>query len=753
MAASITITLEVRVSTQKKDKVAVTGAQHVLGAWDPAKVIFLKPRKSLQENDVWFTKITVGLSCKTLDYRYLVCRKFNSTGGDDVDETHIIRHWESGIECRHKTIAELGQSNTVDVYGSFEPDKRMFIDQGWLIDETEVQLRFHKNPIRMFRKRDAANSYKVKCSSVNLFHDAYPRQDSYAGQNLGYTAEELFDRVIHASNPLIRVSALGRYWNKEQSVYGMSMSSDDYMFYKLRTYELDSHGIKVDFYSDVSDQTTAPTLLGYTNILPLHLDSGSGSLVLAVTGSHGLPIGQVTVSYLVCKPMLNLKYDLEKSFTQYWNRCRPTLEIGHRGLGDTHHSDFNTKSQLEDDIKHENTLSSLITAGQSGADFVEFDVMVSKDKVPVIWHDFKVSILLRKRIKGKHRVYHIPVHELLLSQIQELRVDFAKENADIDHTDMHESVDQLTSRNNLSPFPTLKEALDAVDEKIGFYVEVKYPQRVYGTKQLEEGLESYFERNTVLDPILDVLYRHGRNRRIVLASFDADICMMARIKQNCYPVIMLIEDLGSKQPFYHDVRTQSIRSAISFARSEKLLGLSVNAGALLRRERSLLEEILNENLVCFVWGPEANRPEVREELKGRGVHAICHDEIGSSEYQSVLRAGDEEKLTILAEEYQKYSAPVSPDPNGSDSSSSEGLLTKEQLTGLLLATGFSNPSPLSSSSNLVGSSLPVTGKLEKNGISESTIIVNGHQDTPSNGNDLHQTCSRVTLNDYTNDFY
>lgn len=34
-------------------------------------------------------------------------------------------------------------------------------------------------------------------------------------------------------------------------------------------------------------------------------------------------------------------------------------------------------------------------------------------------------------------------------------------------------------RNNLSPFPTLEEALDAVDEKIGFYVEVKYPQRVY----------------------------------------------------------------------------------------------------------------------------------------------------------------------------------------------------------------------------------------------------------------------------------
>ena len=27
----------------------------------------------------------------------------------------------------------------------------MFVDQGWLIDETEIQLRFYKNPIKLFR--------------------------------------------------------------------------------------------------------------------------------------------------------------------------------------------------------------------------------------------------------------------------------------------------------------------------------------------------------------------------------------------------------------------------------------------------------------------------------------------------------------------------------------------------------------------------------------------------------------------------
>lgn len=47
--------------------------------------------------------------------------------------------------------AELGISPTVDTYGEFEEGKMMFVDQGWLIDETEVQLRFYKNPIHLFR--------------------------------------------------------------------------------------------------------------------------------------------------------------------------------------------------------------------------------------------------------------------------------------------------------------------------------------------------------------------------------------------------------------------------------------------------------------------------------------------------------------------------------------------------------------------------------------------------------------------------
>ena len=43
---------------------------------------------------------------------------------------------------------------------------------------------------------------------------------------------------------------------------------------------------------------------------------------------------------MVVKPCFGLRCELSTSFTRYW-RERPALDIGHRGVGDTHKDDFN----------------------------------------------------------------------------------------------------------------------------------------------------------------------------------------------------------------------------------------------------------------------------------------------------------------------------------------------------------------------------------------------------------------------------
>ena len=44
----------------------------------------------------------------------------------------------------------------------------------------------------------------------------------------------------------------------------------------------------------------------------------------------------------------------------------------------------------------ENTIASLKQAGAHGADYVEFDVQLTKDLVPVVYHDFAVCTTLAR---------------------------------------------------------------------------------------------------------------------------------------------------------------------------------------------------------------------------------------------------------------------------------------------------------------------------------------------------------------------
>lgn len=71
----------------------------------------------------------------------------------------------------------------------------------------------------------------------------------------------------------------------------------------------------------------------------------------------------------------------------------------------------------------ENTIASLKTAAYHGADMVEFDVQLSKDLIPVIYHDFHVSISLkRKKQIEAMDMLEIPVKALTLEQLHLLKV-------------------------------------------------------------------------------------------------------------------------------------------------------------------------------------------------------------------------------------------------------------------------------------------------------------------------------------------
>jgi glycerophosphocholine phosphodiesterase GPCPD1 len=266
-------------------------------------------------------------------------------------------------------------------------------------------------------------------------------------------------------------------------------------------------------------------------------------------------IGQIKIEVLLITPLDGVNQKFFVSASKYWRQGRRPVNVGHRGLGKTntehipskHQSNSSTDSNkqrtndssssrpVQTKFVSENTLASFKGAFQLGFDFVEFDVQLSKDKVPVVYHDFQVAITL-KRKGHQAELFVVPVKDLTLPQLQSLKIYHASET-DVSKVDEELDDDDQTNLNNnnisspsttftpttngehdqqagqqdekkfRSLFPTLQELFEKLDPHLGFNVEIKYAMeyRQGGSEQ-----NHYFERNEYIDCILRCLITHGK---------------------------------------------------------------------------------------------------------------------------------------------------------------------------------------------------------------------------------------------------
>ena len=124
-----------------------------------------------------------------------------------------------------------------------------------------------------------------------------------------------------------------------------------------------------------------------------------GDVTVPILAAKNLEvIGNLTFNFLIITPFSHPNMSITENQT-YWKSMTSTMVIGHRGMGKNKTS--RTSLQLG-----ENTIQSFIAAANLGASYVEFDVQLTKDHVPVIYHDFLVS----------ETGIDAPVHTLTLEQ-------------------------------------------------------------------------------------------------------------------------------------------------------------------------------------------------------------------------------------------------------------------------------------------------------------------------------------------------
>ncbi|XP_074108367.1 glycerophosphocholine phosphodiesterase GPCPD1 isoform X1 [Cotesia typhae] len=576
---------------------------------------------SKQNDRVFSLKISLPTDTD-IEFRYFIAVVCQSNSTKNSAKTLIIRKWETHM--RPRLIKKSTPSNFTD---DSIPDPEKFgyyngyykVERGWLTDETVMQFKLFNNPIKIWKNRLQNKKLYIKMTPVNLVRHSSLELQQFTGEcvddSLSMDTQDIVDQPAFS---ITEISVMNddeaTYKNQEQ--FGRAYEEDDFLTFSVAVRYPETIAYLVDYYvygSRVFPGDSPPEHIGFSYILPSTLAGSVGILTIPITSTKHRPIGQLTVEYVIIKPIPDYPWDMSISYAKHWEERWSGLDVGHRGLGTSFKCEMKNCANVR-----ENTIASLKTASHHGADMVEFDVQLSKDMIPVIYHDFHVSISMkRKKQIDAMDMLEIPVKDLTLEQLHLLKVYHLAEGREKNPRFFDEDLEEH------QPFPTLQAALQELETHVGCNVEIKW------TMQLKDGtfeLNHPFDLNMYLDIILKVVLEYGGNRKIVFSSFNPDICSMIRLKQNKYPVVFLTQGVTVKYPTYHDPRCQTIPMAMRHALAADILGINVHTEDILR-DPSQVKVVKDRGLIIFCWGDDNNDKATIQHLKKLGLHAVIYDKI------------------------------------------------------------------------------------------------------------------------------
>ncbi|KAL1539913.1 Lysophospholipase D gdpd1 [Salvia divinorum] len=279
------------------------------------------------------------------------------------------------------------------------------------------------------------------------------------------------------------------------------------------------------------------------------------------------------------------------------------LVIGHRGNGMNmlQSTDFRMKAVKE------NTILSFNTAGKHAVDYIEFDVQVTKDGCPIIFHDNFIYS------EEDGSIYEKRVTELSLSEFltygpqRELGLEgkpLLRKTKDGKHLKWAVESDEHAC--------TLQEAFEKVNPSLGFNIELKFDDYiVYQQHHL----------NDVLKAIVQVVVDHAKERPVIFSTFQPDAALLVKKLQNTYPVFFLTN--GGNE-IYDDVRRNSLEEAIKLCLEGGLEGIVSEVRGIFRHPAAV-KKIKDLKLSLLTYGKLNNVAEAVYMQHLMGVDGVIVD--------------------------------------------------------------------------------------------------------------------------------
>ncbi|EAY05184.1 Glycerophosphoryl diester phosphodiesterase family protein [Trichomonas vaginalis G3] len=274
------------------------------------------------------------------------------------------------------------------------------------------------------------------------------------------------------------------------------------------------------------------------------------------------------------------------------NNLPDRFVIGHRGAGN---------NQIVHDFL-ENTIPSFHEAYKNGARCVEMDVQLANGGIPIVIHPFLVT-LPHKSATGRDPI-----------KIDE-KGNYLYCNQDIT-VEEHQESGLNTEYNTLRC--TYSGVLTQLPEDLSILTEVKYPC----SKELEKMIP-FEERNAYVDILLKELKEHGKNRTVILGSFDPTLVISFAVRQKRYPVALLINPSNGEELSH--VRDR-IRTFFPLLEKLGIAYISTDPRNLLP-ECKIIDEATKLNISFMTYYYQEQTKEYYEMLMNHGIASIISDYI------------------------------------------------------------------------------------------------------------------------------
>ncbi|KAL6288297.1 hypothetical protein ACE6H2_012687 [Prunus campanulata] len=285
------------------------------------------------------------------------------------------------------------------------------------------------------------------------------------------------------------------------------------------------------------------------------------------------------------------------------SRIPKFLVIGHRGNGMNALQSSDRRMRA---IK-ENSIASFNSAANFPIDFVEFDVQVTKDDCPVIFHD---NFILSKE---NGTVFERRVTELCLSEF--LCYGPQREAGKEGKTLLRKTKDGKIVRWDVEKddsLCTLQEAFEQVEPSLGFNIELKFDDCIV--------YEQDYLIN-VFQAILQVVFNYAKDRPIIFSSFQPDAALVVKKLQSTYPVFFLTN--GGTE-LYYDVRRNSLEEAIKLCLEGGLQGIVSEVKGVFRNPGALTK-IKEAKLSLLTYGKLNNVAEAVYMQHLMGIEGVIVD--------------------------------------------------------------------------------------------------------------------------------